>query len=227
MNDLKDSIQPPWHLIRAFSDAAYPAVMRVRDAVSGRYAFQRTTTDQLTRRMRQQQAWHVAGWKLHIAVYPGEYALALPALRALDVRLEPTGLVLKYAVSKRLYENLAGAVKGKFATIYCMGPADVPPTVRQLNAVFAGHGITPLNRRTIATMEGLRHELPLVGGYGFVRYGAFSLQRELLDLSDPQRHPLTDDRLRPYPRFSSADFLEDQLALFKDLIVTRAGETPR
>ena len=213
--------------MRAFSAASYPAVRRVCDSKTGRYSFQQTTTDKLTRPMRQQQNWHVAGWKLHIAVYPADYTQALLALRAFEERFEITGLVYKYAASRQSYENFTGAVRGKFATIYCTAPSDIPPTLELVNHFFGDHGITPLNRRTIDSLEGLRYELPLLGGFGFVRYGAFSYQRELLDLSDPQREPLVDDRCRPFPEFSDPDYLVDELVQFNDLIATRSGETPR
>jgi hypothetical protein len=72
--------------------------------------------------MRRKEAWYVAGWKVHLSIYPANFAAVLPALRIFETRVAASGLVYKYAASKKLYEGFAGEVKGKFATIYCKAP---------------------------------------------------------------------------------------------------------
>ena len=107
----------------------------------------------------------------------------------------------KYAASKGLYEAFEGEVKGKFATIYCTTPDEIPPILHLTNQLFTQEGITPVARSRIDELDGLRHELPLIGGYGFVRYGAFCYTNGLLDLTDPSREPIRDNRHLPFPRF--------------------------
>ena len=173
--------------------------------------------------MRRKDAWYVAGWKLHLSIYPADYALALPALRMFEDRIADQGLVFKYAASRKLYGEFSGAVKGKFATIYCKAAADIRPIVHLINQLFTQDGITPLDARAVQSLEGLGHELPMVGGYGFVRYGAFCYTKGILDLTDPQRAPMPDDRSRSIPAFRNPDFLKDQMAAFEDLILRQPG----
>lgn len=169
--------------------------------------------------MRNKDPWYVAGWKIHLSIYPAEYANALAALGLFDERMAPTGLVYKYARSRQLYEGFSGEVKGKFATIYCKAPTDVPAIIQLINLLFTQDGITPVSSDKIKGLDGLSHELPLVGGYGFVRYGAFCYTNGILDLTDADRKPMSDSRRLPFPRFKDPDRLAGEIEVFKDLLV--------
>jgi hypothetical protein len=155
---------------------------------------------------------------MHLTIYPADYAKALGALSTFEERTASAGLVFKYAGSRRLYEDFAGEVKGKFATIYCKAPADIPTVVYLLNPLFTQQGMTPVARAQINTFAGLRHELPLIGGYGFVRYGAFCYTNGVLDLTDASREPMRDTRRRPFPSFRDPARLEAEMDAFRDLI---------
>ena len=208
-----------WHTIRSFGATDYPAVMRYWDAdLQQAFRFRTSTSCAITPEMRKKDKWYVGGWKIHLSVYPADYAKALLALRLFEDRMAPTGLVYKYAASRRLYENFAGEVKGKFATIYCKAPTDIPTVVYLLNQLFTQEGITPVGRIQINTLAGLKHELKLIGGYGFVRYGAFCYTNGILDLTDPAREPMTDSRRRPFPRFRDATRLAGEMAAFMGLL---------
>lgn len=192
--------------------------MRYRDKDSQAFRFRFATCRELTPEMRKKNKWYVAGWKIHLSIYPSDYSKALTALRLFEGRMAPTGLVFKYAASKRLYEGFAGEVKGKFATVYCKTPTDIAPVVYLVNQLFTQDGITPVDRNIIDTLEGLKHELPLIGGYGFVRYGAFCYTNGILDLSAAHRKPFPDNRRRPFPEFRDPARLAGERDLFKDLI---------
>ncbi len=212
-----------WHSIRSFGETDYTAVTRVWDPRSRTFRFKSSSCKALTREMRRKEAWYVAGWKVHLSIYPANYTAALPALRIFETRVADSGLVYKYAASKQLYEGFAGEVKGKFATIYCKAPTDVPTVVNLINQLFTQEGITPVNRKRIDGLEGLRHEIPLIGGYGFVRYGAFCYTKGILDLTDPARDPMRDSRRLPFPRFSDPARLAGEMEAFRHLIYTPAG----
>lgn len=169
--------------------------------------------------MRNKDPWYVAGWKIHLSIYPADYANALAALKLFNERMGPTGLVFKYASSRPLYEGFSGEVKGKFATIYCKAPTDIPAIMHLINLLFTQEGITPVSSDLINGLEGLGHELPLVGGYGFVRYGAFCYTYGILDLTDADRKPMSDSRRLPFPRFKDPTLLAGELEVFKNLIV--------
>ena len=207
-----------WHAIRSFGSSNYHAYMRYWDTAGQCFRFQSSTCADLTREMRQQNKWYVAGWKLHLSIYPADYPKALPALRIFEKRMASSGLVYKYAASKRIYEDFEGEVKGKFATMYCHAPADVPTILFLINQLFTQEGITPVSRSRIDALTGLRHELPLIGGFGFVRYGAFCFTNGILDLTDASRAPLQDRRNRPFPRFKDPSRLDDEMAVFSDLL---------
>jgi hypothetical protein len=191
-----------WHTIRSFGATDYPAVMRHRDPKTQSFKLRFSTSNALTPAMRKQDKWYVGGWKIHWSIYPADYAKALLALRLFGDRMASTGLVHKYAASRRGYEHFAGEVKGKFATIYCKAPTDVPTVVFLLNQLFTQEGITPVGITQINALEGLKHELKLIGGYGFVRYGAFCYTNGILDLTDASREPMRDTRRRPFPTFT-------------------------
>jgi len=208
-----------WHVIRSFGDSDHQAYMRFWDPVSHAFRFRTLTCSALTREMRKKDRWYVAGWKIHLSIYPADYARALPALRLFEDRVASAGLVYKYAASRRLYEGFEGEVKGKFLTIYCQTPDEIPPVIHLINQLFTREGITPVARSRIDELEGLRHELPLVGGYGFVRYGAFCYTNGLLDLTDPSREPMHDNRHLPFPRFRDPARLAAEIDLFNDLVL--------
>lgn len=155
---------------------------------------------------------------MHLSIYPADFAKALSALRLFEDRTAPTGLVYKYAGSRRLYEGFSGEVKGKFATTYCKAPTDIPTVVHLVNQLFTQEGITPVGRTQINALDGLKHELPLIGGYGFVRYGAFCYTNGVLDLTDVDRDPMPDNRRRPFPRFTDPNRLAGETAVFMDLV---------
>lgn len=205
-------------MIRSFGASDYPAVMRYRDPDTGQFRFRSSTSRRLTREMRRKDRWYVAGWKLHLSIYPADYARALPALRLFEDRVAPTGLVYKYAASKRIYESFVGEVRGKFATIYCRAPSEIPTAIYLLNQLFTQEGITPVDRRTIDSLDGLKVELPLLGGYGFVRYGAFCYTNGILDPTDASREPMQDSRQCPFPRFRDPIRLAEDIAVFRDLL---------
>jgi len=207
-----------WHTIRSFGATDYQAVMRYRDPGTQSFRFRTSTSCALTLEMRKKDKWYVGGWKIHLSIYPADYARALLALRLFEDRMAPTGLVYKYAASRRLYESFAGEVKGKFATIYCKAPTDIPTVIYLLNQIFTQEGITPVGRAQINGLDGLKHELRLIGGYGFVRYGAFCYTNGILDLTDANREPMPDNRRRPFPRFTDPTRLEGEMALFADLV---------
>ena len=77
-----------WNTIRSFGATDYPAVRRIRDPQTGFYDFQTSTCAALTPAMRKKDRWYVAGWKIHLSVYPGEYARALAALRLFEALVE-------------------------------------------------------------------------------------------------------------------------------------------
>ena len=208
----------PWHTIRSFGATDYQAVMRYRDANMRSFRFRSSPCCALTPAMRKKDKWYVGGWKIHLSIYPADYAKALLALRLFDGRVAPTGLVYKYAGSKRLYESFSGEVKGKFATIYCKAPTDIPTVIYLLNQLFTQEGITPVGRTQINKLDGLKHELRLIGGFGFVRYGAFCYTNRILDLTDPNREPMPDNRRRPFPRFKDPNRLAGEMAVFMDLV---------
>jgi len=208
-----------WHVMRSFKDSDHQAYMRFWDPASCCFRFRTLTCSALNREMRKRDRWYVAGWKIHLSIYPADYARALPALRLFEDRVAPAGLVYKYAASKGLYEAFEGEVKGKFATIYCTTPDEIPPILHLTNQLFTQEGITPVARSRIDELDGLRHELPLIGGYGFVRYGAFCYTNGLLDLTDPSREPIRDDRHLPFPRFRDPARLAAEIDLFNDLIL--------
>ncbi|BBO84541.1 hypothetical protein [Desulfosarcina ovata] len=208
----------PWHSIRSFRDSDYTAIMRDCEMHTQTFFFRRSTTREITPQMRRQVQWYVAGWKIHLSIYPAEYARVLPSLQLFENRMASTGLVYKYAASKRHYENFSGLVKGKFATLYCKSAEDIPPIIQLVNQIFTQDGITPVSKKIIGTAKGLRHELPLIGGYGFVRYGAFCYTRQILDLTDPQHEPFEDDRYHPYPQFRNPSLLDGEIGRFKNVI---------
>ncbi len=215
-----------WHTIRSFGATDYPAVMRFREPDTGIFRFRTSTSDVVTPAMRKKDRWYVAGWKLHLSIYPADYPKALLALRLFEDRMAPTGLVYKYAASRRLYEGFSGEVKGKFATIYCIAPTDVPTVIYLLNQLFLQEGITPVGRGLIDSLDGLKHELPLIGGYGFVRYGAFCYTNGILDLTNVNREPMADSRRRPFPRFTDPTRLEGEMDVFRDLLQPLSHQTP-
>lgn len=207
-----------WHMVRSFSAADYKAVMRCRDPESGSFRFCSSTCCALTPQMRRRDRWYVAGWKIHLAIYPADYPKTLPALRLFEDRMASSGLVYKYAASKKLYERFTGEVKGKFATIYCKTPADISSIIYLLNQLFIQEGLTPVSRGVINGLSGLKHELPLIGGFGFVRYGAFCYTNGILDLTDAGREPMRDCRRRAFPEFADPTFLAKEIAIFSDLL---------
>lgn len=207
-----------WHTIRSFGAADYQAVMRHWDPDRQSFCFRTATCRALTPAMRKKDNWYVNGWKIHLSIYPADYAKALPALRLFEERISTTGLVYKYAASKRLYGGFTGEVKGKFATIYCKAPTNIPTVVYLVNQLLTQEGITPVGRGIIDRLEGLKHELPLIGGYGFVRYGAFCYTKGILDLTDAESGPMPDSRDRPFPIFKDPARLAAEMAVFKDLI---------
>ena len=207
-----------WHTIRAFGATDYQAVMRYRDPNMRSFRFRSSTCSALTPEMHKKGRWYVGGWKMHLSIYPADYAKALIALRMFEARTVPAGLVYKYAGSRRLYEGFAGEVKGKFATIYCKAPTDIPTIVYLMNLLFAQQGITPVARSQINRFVGLKHELQLIGGYGFVRYGAFCYTNGVLDLTDAKREPMPDNRRLAFPRFTDPTRLAGEMAVFMDLV---------
>lgn len=208
-----------WQTIRAFGETDYTAVMRQWDPDTRSFRLRSSTCDALTREMRNKEKWYVAGWKIHLSIYPADYDKALAALRLFDERMAPTGLVYKYARSRQLYEGFSGEVKGKFATIYCKSPTDVPAIIHLINLLFTQDGITPVSSDKIKGLDGLSHELPLVGGYGFVRYGAFCYTNGILDLTDADRKPMSDSRRLAFPRFKDPTRLAGEMEVFKALLV--------
>ncbi len=207
-----------WHAIRSFGATDYRAYMRFWDKERQSFRLRSSTCKALNPALRKQNKWYVAGWKIHLSIYPSDYAKVLPGLRSFENRMAPLGLVYKYAASKKIYEEFEGEVKGKFATIYCKTPADVPPIIQLVNQLFTREGITPVSRDRIGAFEGLRHELPLSGGFGFVRYGAFCYTNGILDLTDAGRAPLRDNRLRPFPSFRDSSRLTDEIAVFSSVL---------
>lgn len=207
-----------WHTIRSFGATDYPALMRQWDPDAQSFKLRLSTSGALTPKMRKQDKWYVGGWKIHWSIYPADYAKALLAIRLFEDRMVSTDLVYKYAASRRRYERFAGEVKGKFATIYCKAPTDVPTVVYLLNQLFIQEGITPVGRSQINALEGLKHELKLFGGYAFIRYGAFCYTNGILDLTDANREPMPDNRRRPFPRFTDPNRLAGEMALFADLL---------
>jgi hypothetical protein len=205
-------------MVRSFGATDYQAVMRYRDPQTRSIGFRTTTCAALTRAMRKKDNWFVAGWKVHLSIYPGDFARVLPALRLFEASIAATGLVYKYAASQQLYRAFAGEVRGKFATVYCKVPTDVRPIVYRVNQLFTQEGITPVSRTKINQLAGLRYELPMTGGYCFVRYGAFCCTPGILDLTDADRPPFADDRRLPFPAFRNPDRLAGELEIFKDLI---------
>lgn len=208
-----------WHTIRAFGATDYQAVMRYRDPNTQSFRFRTSTCRALTPEMRKKDRWYVGGWKMHLSIYPADFAKALIALRLFEDRTAPTGLVYKYACSRRLYEGFAGEVKGKFATIYCKASTDIPAIIHLINLLFTQDGITPVSSEKIKGLKGLSHELPLVGGYGFVRYGAFCYTNGILDLTDADRKPMSDSRRLAFPRFKDPTRLTGEIEVFKDLLL--------
>jgi hypothetical protein len=215
-----------WYTIRSFGDTDYTAVKRMWDPRSRSFCLCSSSCNRLTREMRRKDAWYVAGWKLHLSIYPADYPAALPALMKFEDRFATSGLVYKYAGSKKLYEDFVGEVKGKFATIYCKTPADVPTVIQQINQIFAQEGVTPVSRTTIEALDGLRHEIPLTGGYGFARYGAFCYTNGIIDLTDPGREPMPDSRHLPFPRFSDPARLAGEIDAFIHLVEQPAKWLP-
>ena len=207
-----------WHAIRSFGTTEHTAYMRYWDKARQSFRLRSSPCSALTREMRRKNRWYVAGWKIHLSIYPADYAKVLPALRIFENRMAPTGLVYKYAASKKIYESFEGEVKGKFATIYCKAPTDVPSITTLINQLFTQEGVTPVSQGRIETLEGLHHEVPLVGGFGFVRYGAFCYTNGILDLTDAGRAPLRDSRLRPFPQFTDPTRLADEMAAFSDVL---------
>jgi len=207
-----------WHAIRSFGTTDYTAYMRYWDKPRQCFRLRSSTCAALTREMREKERWYVAGWKIHLSIYPADYPKALPALRIFEERMAPSGLVYKYAASRSIYEGFDGEVKGKFATMYCKTPSEVPAIIPLINQLFVQQGITPVSRAKIDRLDGLRHELPLTGGFGFVRYGAFCYTNGILDLTDASRAPLRDSRHRPFPQFTDPARLADEIAVFGDLL---------
>lgn len=205
-------------MIRSFSVSNYTAVRRQWEPERRSHRFVVASSRTLTRGMRRENDWYVAGWKVHLSIYPADYARALPALRLFEARTAAMGLVYKYAASRKQYEAFTGDVKGKFATIYCQSAADVSPVIYLANQLFTQEGVTPVSRALIDGLPGLRHELPLVDGYGFVRYGAFCFNKAILDLTDPDRPPMTDNRHRAYPQFNDPARLETEMEAFRGVI---------
>ena len=197
--------------------------MRYWDKARQSYHLRSSLCSALTPEMRRKNKWYVAGWKIHLSIYPADYAKALPALRIFENRMADTGLVYKYAASRKIYESFEGAVKGKFATIYCVSPVDVPPIIHLINQLFTQEGITPVNPAKIEALDGLRHELPLVGGFGFIRYGAFCYTNGILDLTDANRGPLRDNRRRAFPLFKDPNRLSSDIAVFSEVLVQGVG----
>ena len=208
-----------WRMIRSFRDGDYPAVMRFRDPETQAHRFRWSTTGALTPQMRRQDDWYVAGWKIHVSIFPADFSKALLALKRLDERLAPRGLVCKYAISRQVYDAFTGEVKGKFFTIYCKSSDDLPPVVHSINHLFAIEGVTPVSRIKIDELDGLRHELPLTGGYAFTRYGAFCYTNGILDLTDASRNPMSDSRHLAFPRFSDPERLSKEMGTFAELIL--------
>ena len=208
-----------WHAIRSFGTTDHTAYMRLWDKEKQSFRFQSSPCRALTPELRKQNKWYVAGWKIHLSIYPADYAQALPALRIFEDRMVRSNLVYKYAASRKLYEGFEGEVKGKFATIYCQAPTDVPPIVHLVNQLFTQEGITPVSRSKLDDLDGLSHELPLVGGFGFVRYGAFCYTNGILDLTDASRAPLNDSRRRPFPQFKDPARLAAEMECFKEVLM--------
>ena len=207
-----------WRKIRSFGATDYQAVMRYRDEDSQSFRLRFAACSELTPAMRKKNKWYVAGWKIHLTIYPSDYPKALMALRLFEDRMASTGLVYKYAASKLLYEGFEGEVKGKFATIYCKAPTDIAPVVYLVNQLFTQDGLTPVGRNIIDALDGLKHELPLIGGFGFVRYGAFCYTNGILDLSAADRKPMPDNRHRAFPEFRDPARLAGEMDLFKEII---------
>jgi len=212
-----------WHAIRSFGTTDHKAYMRFWDKESQSFHFRSTTCAALTREMRRRNRWYVAGWKIHLSIYPADYSKALPALRIFENRMAAANLVYKYAASKKIYGDFEDAVKGKFATVYCKAPSEVPPVIYLINQLFTQEGITPVSPARISVLDGLRHELPLIGGFGFVRYGAFCYTNGILDLTDASRAPLQDNRHRPFPRFKDPTRLANEMEAFREVLL---GQPP-
>ncbi len=215
-----------WHMIRSFGATDYRAIMRYWDPQAQSFRFRSSTSNALTPELRKKNKWYVGGWKIHLSIYPTDYPKALPALRLFEDRMAPTGLVYKYAASKHLYESFVGEVKGKFATIYCKTPTDIPTVAYLLNQLFTQEGITPVGETQVNSLDGLKHELPLIGGYGFVRYGAFCYTNGILDLTDADREPLQDSRRLPFPRFKDPTRLTCEMDVFMDLVAPHRSPHP-
>lgn len=207
-----------WHAIRSFGATDHMAYMRYWDKARQRFRLRSSTCAALTPEMRKQQRWYVAGWKIHLSIYPADYPKALPAIRIFEERMASSSLVYKYAASRSIYESFEGEVKGKFATMYCKAPSEVPAIISLINRLFIEQGITPVSRTRIDLLDGLRHELPLTGGFGFVRYGAFCYTNGILDLTDASRAPLRDSRHQPFPRFRNPARLTDEIAVFSSVL---------
>jgi len=207
-----------WHAIRSFGTTDHTAYMRYWDKARQCFRLRSSSCAALTPERRKKGRWYVAGWKVHLSIYPADYPKALPALRIFETRMAPSGLVYKYAASRRIYETFEGEVKGKFATMYCKSPSEVPAILQLINQLFIQQGITPVSRARIDRLDGLRHELPLIGGFGFVRYGAFCYTNGILDLTDASRAPLRDSRLRPFPSFRDSSRLNHEIAVFSSVL---------
>ena len=203
-------------MIRSFGATDYKAVSRDWDPDTQPFRFRSSTCCALTPEIRKKGKWYVAGWKIHLPIYPAGYSKALRALRLFEDRMSPISLVYKYAASRPLYESFTGEVKGKFATIYCKASTDIPPIAFLLNQLFTQDGITPVSRIKINELDGLKYELPLIGGYGYVRYGAFCYTNGILNLTDADREPMQDSRRLPFPEFKDPTKLAGEMDVFKD-----------
>jgi len=207
-----------WHTIGSFRQSKYKAFSRYWDESQQAHKFRSTTVGDLTPRMRRELKWHVAGWKIHLSIHPSDYEKARRAIQYFAVHTASVGLVFKYARTKAIYESFSGEVAGKFATIYCKGPDNIRPISTLFNSLFTGAAIVPVNKDVIDKLTGLRHELPLSGGFGFVRYGVFCYTNTILDPTEPTRHPIQDNRHRPFPSFSDPTMLAKEIAVFEDLL---------
>ena len=207
-----------WHTFGSFRKSDYKAFARYWDESRQAFKFRSSTVDSLTPQMRRERNWYVAGWKIHLSIYPADYEKARRAVQYFAVHTASAGLVFKYARSKSVYETFSGEVAGKFATIYCMGPENIRPISSLFNELFTGAAIMPVEKDIIESLSGLSHELPLVGGFGFVRYGVFCYTNAILDPTEPSRYPIADNRHRPFPSFSDPTLLAKEIAVFEDLL---------
>ncbi len=214
----KEPLTVTWHTIGSFRKSDYKAVARYWDESRQSFRLRSSTVGSLTPQMRRDLKWYVAGWKIHLTIYPSDYEKARRAVQYFAVHTASEGLVFKYARSKAVYESFSGEVEGKFATIYCKGPNDIRPVSNLFNDLFTGAAIMPVEKNIIENLTGLRHELPLAGGFGFVRYGVFCYTNMILDPTEPTRHPFADNRHRPFPSFSNPTLLAKEIAVFEDLL---------